>query len=102
MNMSVALGDPDLFTNALANQYLPFIVDWDTMTEEEKEDMLDFWGALEGGSPFETTCTCSGLAFSLRSMHVCESLGVSRVANLLRVGTWHSQSGSCRVDEGGC
>ena len=51
MNMSVALGDPDLFTNALANKYLPFVVDWDTMTKEEKEEMLDFWGALQGGHP---------------------------------------------------
>lgn len=41
-NISEVLSNLELFTNALANKYLPFVVNWDTMSEEEKEEMLNF------------------------------------------------------------
>jgi hypothetical protein len=47
-NISDALGDPALFTNALANQYLPFVVNWDTMSNEDKDEMKKFWRTLQG------------------------------------------------------
>ena len=47
-NISDALGDPALFTNALANQYLPFVVNWDTMSKAERVEMESFWRTLQG------------------------------------------------------
>ena len=103
--MSVALGDPDLFTNALVNQYLPFVVDWDTMTKKEKEEMLDFWGALQGGHPLRNYTYLFRLGIfapEYLHMHITWSIKDQGWRTLLRVGTRHSQSRRCRVGEGGC
>ncbi len=48
--ISEVLGDPTIYTKALANQFLPFVVEWDVMSEEAKHEMYRFWGALHGGS----------------------------------------------------
>lgn len=45
--ISIALEDPDLFNNALANPHLSFIIDWDGMSENGKNEMLDFWSAIQ-------------------------------------------------------
>ena len=47
--ISEIIGDPTIFTNALANQFLPFVADWDTMTEAARYEMREFWGNLQGG-----------------------------------------------------
>ncbi len=44
------LGDPTIYTNALANPFLPFVAEWDDMLEDDKHEMYRFWGALHGGS----------------------------------------------------
>jgi hypothetical protein len=41
-NISVALGDPDIYTNALSNRLLPFVREWDLMSEE-KTEITEFW-----------------------------------------------------------
>ena len=48
--ISDALGDPTIFTNALDNQYLPFVVNWDTMSNEEIDNMEMFWRTIQGGT----------------------------------------------------
>ena len=49
-NISDALGDPTIFTNALDNQYLPFVVNGDTMSNEEIDNMEIFWSNIQGGT----------------------------------------------------
>ena len=48
-NISIALDDPDLFTNALENPHLSFVIDWDKMSENDKNKMLNFWSAIQRG-----------------------------------------------------
>ena len=45
--ISIVLEDLNLFTNALANPHLSFIIDWDGMSENGKNEMLDFWSAIQ-------------------------------------------------------
>jgi hypothetical protein len=47
-NISVALGDPDIYTNALSNPHLPFVREWDPTSEEETE-IIEFWTPKEVG-----------------------------------------------------
>ena len=47
-NISDALGDPALYTSALANEYLPFVINWDKMSNEDKVEMESFWRTLQG------------------------------------------------------
>ena len=46
-SISVALGEPDLYTNALVNVHLPCVVEWDDMSEEGQAEMIDFWSRVE-------------------------------------------------------
>ncbi len=48
-SISDALGEPDLYTNALVNEYLPFVVEWDGMSEEGQAEMIEFWSKKEVG-----------------------------------------------------
>ncbi len=44
--ISNALGDPALYTNAIANKFLPFVVDWEAMSDKDKYEMDDFWASF--------------------------------------------------------
>ena len=44
--ISNALGDPALYTNAITNKFLPFVVDWEAMSDKDKYEMDDFWKSL--------------------------------------------------------
>ncbi len=48
-SISVALGEPDLYTNALENVHLPFVVEWDDMSEEGQAEMAKYWSPKEVG-----------------------------------------------------
>ena len=48
-SISVALGEPYLYTNALANVHLPFVVEWDDMSEEGQAEMIKEWSPAEVG-----------------------------------------------------
>ena len=48
-SISVALGEPNLYTNALVNKYLPFVVEWDDMSEESKTEMIESWSPAAVG-----------------------------------------------------
>jgi hypothetical protein len=48
-SISVALGDPDIYTNALSNRYLPFVAEWDLMSEADKTEIIEFWTPEEVG-----------------------------------------------------
>jgi len=46
-SISVALGDPHMYMNALANRYLPFVAEWDGLSEDDQTEMVDFWSPVE-------------------------------------------------------
>ncbi len=48
-SISVALGEPNLYTNALVNECLPFVVEWDAMSEEGQAEMVRYWSPKEVG-----------------------------------------------------
>ncbi len=56
--ISEMIGNPTIFTNALANRrFLPYVANWDAMTEDDaRYEMTRFWGALNGGSLLGNYC----------------------------------------------
>ena len=55
--LSIVLRDEEFYTNnALANLKLPMICDWNTFSNEEKQEMLDFWCTIAGGANLGNHC----------------------------------------------